>query len=99
MAVVTAKQLVAAVAGQCDRHLLAGEAAHQVRWDLRRICERLVIHRGKQWNDVACFRGRDIMLMMDGAEVPRDGFGILRLVVSGRLETDRIASHGNRRML
>ena len=47
IAVVAAEQLVAAVARQRDRHLLARDRADQIGRDLRGIGERLVVHLRK----------------------------------------------------
>ena len=69
MAVIAAEQFIAGVARQCDRDMLSRESRHQVRRDLRRIGERLIIHRRQLRNDLHRRLGIDIEFGVRGAEM------------------------------
>ncbi len=90
---IAAEELIAAVAGQGHRDMLARHARHQRGRDLRRIGERLVVHVGQAGHDrQRIFRG-DVKLGMVGAQVRRNRLGVLRLVVALFMEADGESAH------
>ena len=89
VAIIAGEQLVAAVAGQRDRHLLARKAADEKGRDLGGVGERLVVDFRQERNDVASFVDRHIMFVVNRAEVLRDRLGMDGLVKAGFLEPDR----------
>ena len=67
--VVAAEQLVAAVARQRDRDVLARQLRDEKGRDLRGVGERLVIHLGQARDHVERMLGRDVKLGVVGAEM------------------------------
>ena len=99
MAVVAGEQLVAAVAGQRDRHLLAGEAADQMGRDLR--ADRRTARRtspGSSGMTSRASRTVTIALVVHGAEMRGDRPGMLGLVERRLLEPDREGADRDRRI-
>ena len=90
------QQFVAAIAGQRNGDIAAGEAADDEGRDLRAVGERLVIHGGEQGDDVPRLCRRDDLLVVDGTEVSRDRAGVGGFVVSGFIEPDRVGAHRGR---
>ncbi len=98
MAIVAAEKLIAAIAAQRHSDLLAGKAADEKGRDLRRIAEWLVVHAGKQRDNVARFLDRHIMFEMLRPEMPGDRFRVLGFVEAGLAESDRERAHRRRRI-
>ena len=93
---VAAEELVATVAGQhlayaiFSRHLGAVVGGQR-----RRVAEGLVVVRGHGGDAAHQVIGRDVVLVVLGAETPGGDAGVLHLVVALGLEADRI---GGRRL-
>jgi len=71
----------------------ARELREQVGGDLRRVRERLVVHRRQQRHDGERVVRGDEQLRVVGAEPLRDGARVRRLVVLALSEADRIRAH------
>ena len=86
--VVAGEQLVAAVAGQHDLHVLGGELRHHVGRDRRRVAERLVEIPGEVLDDLDHVRPQDELVVL-GAELRGDLPRVAELVVVCFGEADR----------
>ena len=84
VAVIATEEFVAAVAGQRDRHVLSRELRDQKRRNLRRIGERLVIHRRQL---------RHVVLGVIRFQVLGDGLRKRGFVVAVLFKTDRERLH------
>src|SRR5579884_3673728 len=93
---IAAEQLISPIAGEADRHMLAGEARHEEGGYLRGICKRLVEHLRQTRNDVERLRGSDIQLRVICAEMLSDSSRMARLVVALLSEANRERSHRSR---
>src|SRR6476661_2997366 len=89
MTIIPAEQFVPAITGERDSHLAPGEAADQVGWNLRRISEGLIVHRGQQRNDFARFPDRNIMFLVNSAEVICHAKRVRGFIIAGLFEADR----------
>ncbi len=96
--VVAAEELVAALAGERDLHVLGGELRDEVRRQRRRVGERLVerlCERRQEQRRVRLQR----QLAVDRPVALRDGAGAGELVERRLLEADRERAHRLRRLL
>ncbi len=96
---VAAEQLVAAVAGQGDGHMLPRQLRHQVRRDLRGIGEGLVVDLRKARDDRPRLLRGHVELGVLGTEVAGDLLRMLGLVVALLVEADGEGLHRPRREL
>src|SRR5262245_27259732 len=93
--VVTAEQLIAAVASQQrGRAVFFRDLGAIIGRYRRRVAERLIVRGGDSWYCRDDVRGRHVILVMACAEMTGRDAGVLHLVVAMCLETDRIASRG-----
>ena len=95
VACVTAEKLVATVAGQ---HALdpvgASELRAAVRWQRRRVAERLVVGCGNGRDAAHQVVRRHVVLVVLGAEVARSDAREFHLVVASGVEADRVGAGG-----
>ena len=89
VAPVAAEHLVAAVAGERNRHLLPGKSGDVERRDLRGIGERLIEHLGQLRDDRARLVRAEVQLGVVGPEVTGDRARVARLLETALVETDR----------
>jgi hypothetical protein len=86
---ISKEQLVAAVAGQRDRHRSSGDLRHQIRRHRRGVRERLVEHVGEPVDDAEHLPLVARLLVVLGVQMAGDGRGVIRLVELGIVEADR----------
>ena len=96
---IAEEQLVAAVAGQRDRHALARDLRHEIRRHRRRIGERLVEHVREPIDDGEHLPVVARLLVVLGAEMAGDRRGVVRFVELRVLEADRERPHRRRTLL
>ena len=80
MAVVAREHLVAPVPGERDSHVAPGHLRHQQRRQLRGIGEGLVVELGQPGHEREGVGRRELDAGVVGAQVPRHGNGLTRLV-------------------
>ena len=91
---VAAEELVAAVAGEHPRDAgFVRELRAEERRQRRRVAERLIERRGDLRDALDQIVGRDVVLVMIGAEMPRGDPRVLHFVVPGGIEADRERLH------
>ena len=86
---ISEEQLVAAVARQRDGHRPSGDLRHEIRRDRGRVRERLVEHVREPIHDVEHLPLVTRLLVVVGAQVARDGRGVVRFVELGIVEPDQ----------
>ncbi|CFD94570.1 Uncharacterised protein [Bordetella pertussis] len=90
---IPAEQLVAAIARQGHRHVLARHARDQRGRDLRRVGEGLVVHVCQGRHHGQAVLGGDVELGMLGAQVRRHRLGVLGLVIALLVKADGEGAH------
>ncbi len=72
VSMIAAEQLIASIAGQCDRNVGACRPRHEIRGNLRRVGERLVENRRHVHDRLASFLRGDVLAGVSGSQVGGD---------------------------